>query len=1302
MRKLFYAVMGLVALLIVAVIAVALFVDLNQYKGEIAAELEAATGREVTLGGDIHVTFWPSIGAAIEDVEIANAPGASDEPMLRAETIQAVVAITPLLSGEVQVESIRIVNPVLLVETLTDGSSNLTFEGTADAAGGTGSGSLSPSGDQTEVRIDEVEIVGGTVIYRDLAGGVDETIGDIALTAQARTLQGPFEADGSLTARGVTTSFAVDVGSLSRPTIPISLRLIEGDQVARLTFTGNLEAIDSAPKASGSLIVQADSLAAALTPLVADLSPAVRELTNETFELDAQVSAGSEAISLVDLALSLGDLRATGDAEVALGEITTVDIALSANQLDGDRLAAMFAGEPGAPADDTEGDAQAGGDELVGEDGAGDEGLADDNPMAGLAVTADIRVGAVTYQEGVIRQAHLIAQMEDGVIAVQQLSAGLPGGTSLAVTGELDSDLDRPAFRGQMELASDNIRAALDWLQIELPQMAAERLRRVDLFTSFSVEPGVVALVDMDLSIDSSRMTGSLGADWTGIPAVTANVALDRINLDAYIVSPVPDDGAGDVAVDQQSDGSSETATGLALPPMPEINADIKARVGALTYNGVAIDSLVLDGTLIDRRIDLRNFSADIADASVRAAGLIDPATTAVSVRYAIEAPNIGGLVRLLAIDLPVSPEDLGATSLVGSVEGDTSTAEVKQRLETALGSASADGTLSDVLGTPGFDGRLGLRSESYMRLVRAFGGDVGGARDSAIAFAADVDTDGNEATFNAVLEAVDATLRASGSVTGIAAAPSYDVRAKLEHSEFATLMAAVGAVDAMQPVGLLDLTITAEGDASGVSGHLVSSTIGPSTLNGTLEGNLEGERPYFNLRLAGDNLYLDPFLAGGADDGGGQASSGSASESAGGSDGEGGGSRWSSEPLDLAALRSLDGRAEITGASATLQDLTFNNPVIVATLNDGVLQLEQFRGGVFDGQIDVTGQLGDGSPNTVSVDFVASDVDAQQVLLHFADNGDITGRLYLKGSLNGSGDSERALIESLAGNGDLSMIDGVIDGFDLPKISERLDNLDNELAIASLMDDATSGGQTRFTEVEGTFVVTDGIVRSDDLRAIMEAGAARFTLLADLPRWLVDLDGVMELTEHENSPRILISLDGPIDNPNRVVDTRELQAFLVQRAVETAIRKYGDEDDDSTAGQLLNILTGNQPDAEASTPPVTEEPQTVEPVIEDVEIIEEAPSQEPPVEGAESAEDQAVIQPEAKPEEPPEEPKNVEDLNAEDLLNILTGNQDQTGGGDQPTGETPADEQPSQEGGDQPLNTETLLKDLLEGLGNN
>ncbi len=1295
MRKLFYGVMGLVALLIVAVIAVALFVDLNQYKGEIAAELEAATGREVTLGGDIHVTFWPSIGAAIEDVEIANAPDASDEPMLRAETIQAVVAITPLLSGEVQVESIRIVNPVLLVETLADGSSNLTFDGGVGAAGGTGSGSSSAGGAQTEVRIDEVEIVGGTVIYRDLAGGVDETIDDIALVAQARTLQGPFEADGRLTARGVTTNFAVDVGSLSRPTIPVSLRLIEGDQVARLTFTGNLEAIDSAPRASGSLIVQADSLAAALAPLVADLSPAVRELADDTFELDAQVSASGDAVSLVDLALALGDLRATGDAEIALGEITAVDVALSANQLDGDRLAALFAGEPDAPADDADGDTQAGGN-----DTAGDDGQTDDNPITGLSVTADIRVGAVTYREGVIRQAHLIAQLEEGVIAVQQLSAGLPGGTNVAVTGEVDSDVDRPAFRGQMELASDNIRAALDWLQIELPQMAAERLRRVDLFTSFSVEPGVVALVDMDLSVDSSRMTGSLGADWTDIPAITANIALDRINLDAYLVDPATDDGAGDTTDGETTGAPPETEIGPALPPMPEINADIKARVGALTYNGVAIDSLVLDGTLIDRRIDLRNFSADIADASVRAAGLIDPATTAVSVRYAIEAPNVGGLARLLAIDLPVSPEDLGATSLVGSVEGDTATAEVKQRLETALGTASADGTLRDVLGTPGFDGRLGLRSESYLRLVRAFGGDAGGARDSAIAFAADIDTDGNEATFNAVLEAVEATLRASGSVAGIAAAPSYDVRAKLEHSEFATLMAAVGAVDSMQPVGPLDLTITAEGDASAVSGHLVSSTIGPSTLNGTLDGNLEGERPYFNLRLAGDNLILDPFLAGGTGGTGGQASGGSGSGTAGGTAGgtgsEGGASRWSSEPLDLAALRSLDGRAEITGASATLQDLTLDNPVVVATLNDGVLRLEQFRSGVFGGQIDVTGQLSDGSPNTMTVDFVASDVDARQLLMHFADNGDITGRVYLKGNLNGSGGSERALIESLAGSGDLSMIDGVIDGFDLPRISERLDNLDNELAIAALMDDATSGGQTRFTEVEGTFVVADGIVRSDDLRAIMEAGAARFTLLADLPRWLIDLDGVMELTEHENSPRILVAIDGPIDNPSRVVDTRELQAFLVQRAVETAIRKYGD-DDGGTAGQLLNILTGNQPDADASTPPVTGEP-----VIEDVEVIEEAPSQEQPAEGADPAKDQPVVQPEPKPEPPPEDPKNLEDLNAEDLLNILTGNQGQTGGGDEQTGETPSDGQPSQEGGNQPLNTETLLKDLLEGLGNN
>jgi hypothetical protein len=246
-----------------------------------------------------------------------------------------------------------------------------------------------------------------------------------------------------------------------------------------------------------------------------------------------------------------------------------------------------------------------------------------------------------------------------------------------------------------------------------------------------------------------------------------------------------------------------------------------------------------------------------------------------------------------------------------------------------------------------------------------------------------------------------------------------------------------------------------------------------------------------------------------------------------------------------------------------------------------------------------------------------------------------------------------------------------------------------------------------------------------------MEAGAARFTMVADLPRWLIDLDGVMELTEHENSPKIRVALNGPIDNPERTIDTRELQAFLVTRLVESAIRNYGEgegEGEGEGVRDLLNVLTGNQgasgeseaqqpqPEAEAEEQAATEEeaPQLDEPNQEmDAETLlniltdtQGTAGQGETSEPAAPAEEAAPVEEAAPAEEPqaataePAEEEQPQELDAQTLFNILTGSQGNAGQEEQeqPASEPAQAEEQQQEQQQQQLDTEQLLQNLLQG----
>ena len=1224
MRKLIYGVLGLVALAVAAVVVLVLTLDLNGYKPEIEAELERATGRDVTIGGDIHFTVLPALALAVDDLRIAGVPGGSGDALLALPRAQAVVAIAPLLSGEIEIERVRLVEPVIVLERGADGRASWEF----DTSGGGQGGDMS-------ISIGRLDLEGGTVLWRDGQG--EQRFSDLTLAASALSLEGPFEASGSFEHAGTAWTLGADIGRTTRPQVPINVHL--GSAAASLTLAGSVDLSGQMPAFGGQVQLEGEALGDALALAGLGEPGSLQGLLGQPFAFDAGISASVDAMLLADAVFTLGEIRALGEGALTLGERPGADVVLEISRLDVDAL-------------------------LTGTE-AGDAPAA---PLAlalpqGFDLAADVSIDAVIYRGQALRQIHVIAGLNDGILKVSQASAQLPGGTDLALAGTIANEDGAATFRGPVEAISNNLRATLAWLGEDVAEVPADRLRRVDVVGDLVLRPDVLAMTGIDLRFDSSRLTGAVAVRPGPLPAVSATVVLDRINLDAYLAP------RGD------PDQAAEPAGVFAMPPLPELDLELDARVEQLTYNGVVVGGVVAKGTLRDGALAIDSLgAADIAGASVRTSGSVDPAAGRIDVRLGLQAEDAGDLLRLLGIVLPIEPSRLGRVELTGEISGGTDQAVVRQRLDTGLGQASIDGTLLDVLGKPGFDGRVGLRASSYRTLAQAFDLRLPEADDSEIAFAADITTDGNVLDSNAVLDVLGLTVRATGHAEAIQAAPTYDLRLIAEHGELADLMAALG-VEGEGRLGPLKLDLTAQGDGEHADIALSPSTLGASTFRGTVALDLQGERPDVRVRLQAGRLALDPFLAissGGtlgdrpADVAGGEGPAAA-----------GGQSRWSSEPIDLALLRAVDGHLELTAEEASLQGMELAGPTIVATLKDGTLVLERFDGGLFDGRIAMSGKVVAGVPHQVSLDVALGDADARQVLERFADSDRVLGRLFLEATVNGVGLSQRDLVATLAGSGTFSLREGAVEGFDLGAISQRLDNLDGQAAIVALLAQAGSGGRTAIRAADGTFAMADGVARSDDLMVVLDGGKAAFTMEADLPRWWIDLAGEALLTAHPGAPAIPISVRGPIDAPTRVVDTSGLQAFLFQRAAETALRKLGgDGDAAGAAGALLEQLTGNgQGDGAGSVTPEQAAPES--PPADE--------GQAPAGDGDNPAADAVP------PPEPQEKPQPADAAGS--LLDLLTGGA--------PAPSDPPQDEPAEPSGGSGLDGDALLQDLLKSLGN-
>ncbi len=162
-----------IGLVLVAIIVVPHFFDWNRYlKPTIIAKAKEITGRDLTIDGDIALTILPSPTFSAAKVHFANGPGGSVPDMATLESLDLRVALFPLLSGAIKVESVTLVAPKIVLETLPDGTPNWQIASSPAASGGGTAAGGGVGGKSQGFQLDRLEIERGTLIYRDASGQV--------------------------------------------------------------------------------------------------------------------------------------------------------------------------------------------------------------------------------------------------------------------------------------------------------------------------------------------------------------------------------------------------------------------------------------------------------------------------------------------------------------------------------------------------------------------------------------------------------------------------------------------------------------------------------------------------------------------------------------------------------------------------------------------------------------------------------------------------------------------------------------------------------------------------------------------------------------------------------------------------------------------------------------------------------------------------------------------------------------------------------------------------------------------------
>ncbi len=118
---------GIVGLLIVALLAAPLFIDVNSYKPMIAAEVKKATGRDLVLDGPISLSLLPVPSVSISGVKFFNMPGSKNANMVEVKSVTVKPSVLALLMGGIEVSEVTLVEPKIVLEVNAEGKPNWEF-----------------------------------------------------------------------------------------------------------------------------------------------------------------------------------------------------------------------------------------------------------------------------------------------------------------------------------------------------------------------------------------------------------------------------------------------------------------------------------------------------------------------------------------------------------------------------------------------------------------------------------------------------------------------------------------------------------------------------------------------------------------------------------------------------------------------------------------------------------------------------------------------------------------------------------------------------------------------------------------------------------------------------------------------------------------------------------------------------------------------------------------------------------------------------------------------------------------------
>ncbi len=234
-------------------------------------------------------------------------------------------------------------------------------------------------------------------------------------------------------------------------------------------------------------------------------------------------------------------------------------------------------------------------------------------------------------------------------------------GVSMAANIAPFSYAGTPQPKAALRVAEFSLKELMQALDIQAPATAdPDAMSRVSFEANAAMGESDISLTNLLLELDDSTMTGGLTLPLTAAGTLGFDLAVDAINLDAYM-APAEDGAATNAGIDE---GDVE----IPIDMIRTLNASGNFRIERASLSGMEFTNMQLGLNSAAGRLQLKPLSADLYDGSYNGDVRIDASTDtpAISVNERISGVNLAALAKSMFDQDNVSGQINGSFVLSG------------------------------------------------------------------------------------------------------------------------------------------------------------------------------------------------------------------------------------------------------------------------------------------------------------------------------------------------------------------------------------------------------------------------------------------------------------------------------------------------------------------------------------------------------------------------------------------------------------------------------------------------------------